>query len=75
MKPMLPAQDHKRLLNGDLGPNTGGMGALCPSTFAEQNLEYVKKEILEKTVNGLAAEGAPFVGKLRGVDFQKHNFA
>jgi len=55
---MLPSQDHKRLYDGDLGPNTGGMGAYCPSPLlTEDDLEFVKEHIIRKTVLGLKKEG------------------
>jgi len=63
--PMLPAQDHKRLLDGDNGPNTGGMGAyapaqVCPSEMVGEIVETV----LQPAVEGLRTEGCPFVGVL-----------
>lgn len=68
VKAMLPAQDHKRLLDGDKGPNTGGMGAYCPCPLLnEKQLKEVEKSILQKTVDGLNKEGKqgiPFVGIL-----------
>ena len=65
LRPMPPVQDHKRLLDGDRGPNTGGMGAcaptpLCPTSLAEE----IVHTVLEPAVDGLRAEGAPFVGVL-----------
>lgn len=65
LAPMPPAQDHKRLLDGDRGPNTGGMGAYAPAPFcsSEQSTELVRA-ILQPAVDGLRAEGAPFVGVL-----------
>lgn len=55
---MTPAQDHKRLKDGDNGPNTGGMGAYCPCPLlSATDLEIVKEQILKKTVVGLKAEG------------------
>jgi len=62
---MPPAQDHKRLLDGDDGPNTGGMGAFAPSELlsAEQCAE-VERTILLPAIQGMAAEGIPFVGVL-----------
>lgn len=60
-----PAQDHKRLLDGDLGPNTGGMGAFAPSPLATPALmAQVEREILQPTLTAIAAEGAPYVGVL-----------
>ncbi len=62
---MPPVQDHKRLLDGDRGPNTGGMGAFGPSPLATPTLlDRVTREILEPTLAGLAAEGTPYVGVL-----------
>ncbi len=62
---MPPAQDHKRLLDGDRGPNTGGMGAFAPSPLATPALlEQVEREVLLPTLAGLAAQGAPYVGVL-----------
>jgi phosphoribosylamine-glycine ligase len=61
---MLPAQDHKRLLAGDQGPNTGGMGAYCPAPFiTSQELQDVEQNILTRAVAALTKEGTPFVGK------------
>ncbi|XP_017886030.1 trifunctional purine biosynthetic protein adenosine-3 [Ceratina calcarata] len=63
--PMTPAQDHKRIYNGDTGPNTGGMGAYCPCPLlSETDYEVVRSKILQKTVDGLRQEQIPFVGVL-----------
>ncbi|XP_053987670.1 trifunctional purine biosynthetic protein adenosine-3 [Hylaeus volcanicus] len=63
--PMAPAQDHKRIFNGDMGPNTGGMGAYCPCPLLQQeDYEVVKSDILQKTIGGLKQEQIPFVGVL-----------
>lgn len=63
--PMLPAQDHKRLLDGDQGPNTGGMGAYAPAPiFTEAMLKETMNCILQPVVDGLQEEGFPFVGVL-----------
>ncbi|HMN28397.1 MAG TPA: phosphoribosylamine--glycine ligase [Caldilineaceae bacterium] len=60
-----PAQDHKRLLDGDLGPNTGGMGAFAPSPLATPALlAEVERSILRPTLAGMQTEGAPYVGVL-----------
>lgn len=60
-----PAQDHKRLLDGDLGPNTGGMGAYCPAPVCDAAvLRRAEQEIVAPTLAGLRAEGRPFVGVL-----------
>ena len=63
--PMLPAQDHKRLLDGDKGPNTGGMGAYAPAPIftAEMMREAIEK-VLKPAVNGMKSEGHPFIGVL-----------
>ncbi|ALC40419.1 ade3 [Drosophila busckii] len=62
---MLPAQDHKRLGNGDAGPNTGGMGAYCPCPLiSKQALELVQRAVLERAVKGLAQERIPYQGVL-----------
>src|SRR3954468_4058130 len=63
--PLPPARDHKRLLDGDQGPNTGGMGAVCPPSDATAALvDATVRTILEPTVRELARRGAPFVGAL-----------
>lgn len=60
-----PAQDHKRLLEGDRGPNTGGMGAYCPVTIATPEvLARVEREVLLPTLRELERRGAPFRGLL-----------
>ncbi|KAJ3583283.1 hypothetical protein NHX12_029519 [Muraenolepis orangiensis] len=62
---MPPAQDHKRLSDGDLGPNTGGMGAYCPTPqVGQEMLEQIRETVLQKTIDGMRAEGAPYVGVL-----------
>ncbi|XP_027012011.2 trifunctional purine biosynthetic protein adenosine-3 [Tachysurus fulvidraco] len=62
---MPPAQDHKRLLDGDQGPNTGGMGAYCPTPqVSEEMLQQIKTSVLQKTVDGMKQEGVPYVGVL-----------
>ncbi len=63
--PMLPAQDHKRLLDGDNGPNTGGMGAYAPAPiFTADLMSEAIESILKPAVSGLRSEGIPFVGVL-----------
>jgi phosphoribosylamine--glycine ligase len=63
--PMLPAQDHKRLLDGDEGPNTGGMGAYAPAPiFTSEMMNEAMQLIVEPAVRGLKNEGTPFVGVL-----------
>ncbi|MEM8757885.1 MAG: phosphoribosylamine--glycine ligase, partial [Planctomycetota bacterium] len=59
------AQDHKRLLDGDLGPNTGGMGAFSPSAqIDEATLEIVERDVLVPTVDALKRDGVRFTGVL-----------
>jgi phosphoribosylamine--glycine ligase len=63
--PLPPARDHKRLLDGDQGPNTGGMGAVCPPADATQELiDLTVRDVLTPTVRELARRGTPFVGAL-----------
>ena len=63
--PMLPAQDHKRVGDGDTGLNTGGMGAYCPAPLGTRALcETVTREVLRPVVNALARLGCPFQGVL-----------
>jgi phosphoribosylamine--glycine ligase len=65
VRTMPPAQDHKRLLDGDNGPNTGGMGAFAPSALLNAaQLAEIERAILLPTVRGMAEEGMPFVGVL-----------
>ena len=60
---MLPvSRDHKRLQDGDAGPNTGGMGAVCPVDIPAADLETIKKEILQRFVNGTKQARMPFRG-------------
>lgn len=58
-----PAQDHKRLEEGDRGPNTGGMGAYapCPLVSATQ-MDDLRRLVLQRTVDALRSEGRPYVG-------------
>jgi len=63
--PMPPAQDHKRLLDGDDGPNTGGMGAYAPAPiFTAEMLKEAMELVLKPAVDGLKSEGNPFAGVL-----------
>ena len=63
--PMPAAQDHKRVNDGDEGPNTGGMGAYAPAPVMTPELsERVMEEILKPTVEGMKKEGRPFKGCL-----------
>jgi phosphoribosylamine--glycine ligase len=63
--PLPTSQDHKRALDGDRGPNTGGMGAYTPSPLATEALtRHVMDDVMVPTVRGLAAEGRPYRGVL-----------
>jgi phosphoribosylamine---glycine ligase len=63
--PMASSQDHKRLGDGDQGPNTGGMGAYSPAPVVTPAVhERIMREVIEPTIQGLAADGMPFVGFL-----------
>ena len=63
--PMLSAQDHKRLLDHDEGPNTGGMGAYAPAPiFTADMMNEAIKFVLQPAVDGMRMEGHPFVGVL-----------
>ena len=60
-----PARDHKRLLDGDRGPNTGGMGAVSPPADTTQALvDEAMRTVLEPTARALRERGMPFVGAL-----------
>jgi len=63
---LLPAaQDHKRLLDDDLGPNTGGMGAYAPTPLVDNALyQKVEDRVIKPTLDGMKEEGAPFEGVL-----------
>jgi len=63
--PMQPAQDFKRILDGDLGPNTGGMGAYSPLPWApDEIMDETLVQVLNPTVAEMSARGTPFVGLL-----------
>ena len=63
--PLATSQDHKRLLDDDLGPNTGGMGACSPAPVVTPNVHArVMQEIVGPTLEGMVAEGRPFTGFL-----------
>jgi phosphoribosylamine--glycine ligase len=65
IRPMPTSQDHKKIFEGDQGPNTGGMGAYAPTTIADEKLmARISDEILEPTVAGLQSEGKTFKGIL-----------
>jgi phosphoribosylamine--glycine ligase len=63
--PLATSQDHKRLLDGDAGPNTGGMGAYSPAPVVTPELhDRIMREVIAPTLAGLAAEGMPYTGFL-----------
>ena len=63
--PMATSQDHKRRDDGDLGPNTGGMGAYSPAPVVTPELEArIMREVLQPTVQGMALDGLPYTGFL-----------
>ena len=63
--PMQPAQDFKRALDGDLGPNTGGMGAYSPLPWApDEIMDETLEQVLNPTVAEMSARGTPFIGLL-----------
>ncbi len=63
--PLVPAQDHKRIGEGDKGPNTGGMGAYSSDGMVDDQMrDWILHHIAVPAVNGMAAEEAPFVGVL-----------
>jgi len=63
--PMATSQDHKRVGEGDTGPNTGGMGAYSPAPVVTPEIhERIMKEVIVPTVKGMAAEGNPYTGFL-----------
>ena len=63
--PLASSQDHKRLCDGDSGPNTGGMGAYSPAPVVTPELhKRIMREIIVPTVEGMAADGIPFTGFL-----------
>lgn len=63
--PLATSQDHKRLNDGDTGPNTGGMGAYSPTPFITPDLhEQIMHKIIYPTIQGMAQEGLPYIGFL-----------
>jgi phosphoribosylamine---glycine ligase len=64
-RPMPPAQDHKRVFDGDQGPNTGGMGAYAPAPICPPaKVEEFTRTILQPVLDGMRNEGAPYCGVL-----------
>lgn len=62
---LAPAQDHKRVGDGDTGKNTGGMGAYAPAPIVNQSvMDTVCEKVIRRVIDGMAAEGIPFVGCL-----------
>jgi len=63
--PLVPSQDHKRALDGDQGPNTGGMGAYAPApVITEKLMQQITREILQPTVKAMADRGVIYKGVL-----------
>ncbi|MGI9558742.1 MAG: phosphoribosylamine--glycine ligase [Thermodesulfobacteriota bacterium] len=63
--PLEPSQDHKRLLDGDKGPNTGGMGAYTPAPLADKSVcDRIMEEIMKPVIKGMSDEGRPYKGVL-----------
>ncbi|AFZ82854.1 phosphoribosylamine--glycine ligase [Candidatus Kinetoplastidibacterium crithidiae] len=63
--PLATSQDHKRLKDGDQGPNTGGMGAYSPANIVTPDLHNrIMKEIIVPTIQGMAKDGIPYTGFL-----------
>lgn len=63
--PLATSQDHKRLLDGDTGPNTGGMGAYSPTPFISPSLHaQILREVIYPAIHGMADEGTPYTGFL-----------
>jgi phosphoribosylamine--glycine ligase len=65
--PMEPAQDYKRIFDGDRGPNTGGMGSYCPVPFVSPDIyQKIVEEILQPTIRALGEEGIKYKGVIYG---------
>ena len=63
--PLVPAQDHKRIGEGDTGPNTGGMGVYTTDSIVDPKMrEWILHHVAQKAIDGMAAEEIPFVGVL-----------
>ena len=70
--PMVSSMDHKRVFDGDRGPNTGGMGAIAPNPFYTKEIaRRCMREIFQPTIRALAAQGRPF----KGCSFRPHAHA
>ncbi|MCB0004331.1 MAG: phosphoribosylamine--glycine ligase, partial [Anaerolineae bacterium] len=62
---MPAAQDHKRVFDGDLGPNTGGMGAYAPApVMTAELIDEARRTVLKATIDGMRVEGTPYIGIL-----------
>jgi len=63
--PFVAAQDHKRVFDGDKGPNTGGMGAYAPApVVTPERMKFIKERVLQPVIDGMRSEGIPFKGIL-----------
>lgn len=63
--PMVSSRDHKRVFDNNKGPNTGGMGAVSPApAYTSEIAEIVERDIIQRTIDAMASEGAPFQGIL-----------
>jgi phosphoribosylamine---glycine ligase len=63
--PLVAAQDHKRAFDNEEGPNTGGMGSICPATnLNADTLKHIVKDVVHPTISGLATEGRKYQGIL-----------
>tara|TARA_Y100000996_G_scaffold410121_1_gene391937 strand:- start:606 stop:1874 length:1269 start_codon:yes stop_codon:yes gene_type:complete len=63
-KPMVYSQDHKQVHEGDKGPNTGGMGAYSPAPLLKGQENFLKEEVMDRFLKGIAAEGIDYRGVL-----------
>lgn len=62
---MPPVEDHKQIFEGDLGPNTGGMGTICPLPFLTlEDAERIQADIIQPVIKAMHSEGTPFQGVL-----------
>jgi len=63
--PLVAAQDHKRVFDGDMGPNTGGMGAYAPApVVTPERMKFITERVLQPVIDGMRREGIPFKGIL-----------